>query len=256
MIVTTAGRTNEQYVAKAKEVATDLQVPYIKRNKKSLQSLHAENENIVVVGKDGIQLYHRDGKEPYFFHPNVAMIRVKRIINGESDPLIEAADLKEGDSFFDCTLGYASDSIVASYIVGEKGKVIGTEASPVLAYLTKQGLQSWKYDSSPIEQAMRRIIVQTGNHYDYLKEMPDNSVDVVYFDPMFEHSITESNAMQTLASFTSFAPLTEEIISEAKRVARKKVVLKDHFRSTRFQQLGFQQQIRKTSKFHYGVITI
>lgn len=256
MIVTTAGRTNEQYVAKAKEVANDLQVPYIMRNKKSLHSLHADNENIVVVGKDGIQLYHRDGKEPYFFHPNVAMIRVKRIINGESDPLIEAADLVEGDSFLDCTLGYASDSIVASYIIGEKGTITGIEASPVIAYLTRQGLQSWEHDFSPIEQAMKRIQVQTGDHYEYLQEMPDNSVDVVYFDPMFEDSIKESNALQTLAPFTSFAPLTEAIIYEAKRVARKKVVLKDHFRSTRFQQLGFQQQIRKTSKFHYGVITI
>ena len=256
MIVTTAGRTNEQYIEKAKQVATDLHVPYVKRNKKSLQSLHVQHENIVVVGKDGIQLYRRDSGEPYFFHPNVAMIRVKRILNGEMDPLIEAANLGEGDIFLDCTLGYASDSIVASFIVGEKGTVIGVEASPVLAYLAQQGLQSWQHDFLPIEQAMRRIQVQTGDHLSHLKEMADNSVDVVYFDPMFEESIQESNALQTLAPFTCTSSLSEEAVAEAKRVARKKVVLKDHFRSTRFQQFGFQQQIRKTSKFHYGVITI
>ncbi|MGM9926872.1 MAG: class I SAM-dependent methyltransferase [Bacillus sp. (in: firmicutes)] len=254
MIVTTAGRTSEQYIEQAKLVAYELNIPYIKRNKQSLNKLHEQHENIVVVGKAGIQLYHREGKDPYFFHPNIAMIRVKRMQNGEHDPLVDAADLQEGDSFLDCTLGYASDSIVASYAVGENGRVTGIEASILLAYLTKQGLQNWEHDYPPVQQAMRKINVLTGDHYTYLQQMPSDSVDVVYFDPMFEESIAESNALQTLAHFTDFSPLTEETIAEAKRVARKKVVLKDHFRSTRFQQFGFRQQIRKTSKFHYGVI--
>ncbi|MEH6941265.1 class I SAM-dependent methyltransferase [Bacillus sp. JJ722] len=256
MIVTTAGRTTEEYVAKAKEVANDLQVPYEPRRKRSLRALFKLHPLVVVVGKEGIHLYHQDGSEPYFFHPNLAMVRVKRLINDGHDAFIDISGLKQGDELLDCTLGYASDSIVASFVVGETGKVIGVEASPILAYLAKEGLQSWKGQHVQIEEAMRRITVVEGNHYNYLQQMPSNSVDVVYFDPMFEESIDESNALQTLSHFTSFAGITNEIIAEARRVARRKIVLKDHFRSTRFEEFGFIQHIRKTAKFHYGTIDI
>lgn len=256
MIVTTAGRTTEEYVTKAKAVANDLQVPYEPRRKRSVQALFKLHKLVVVVGKEGIQLYHRDGSEPYFFHPNLAMVRVKRLINEGHDIFIDVSGLKQGDVLLDCTLGYASDSIVASFVVGETGKVIGVEASPILAYLAKEGLQRWEGQQEQIEEAMRRIKVVEGNHYDYLQQMPSNSVDVVYFDPMFEESINESNALQTLSHFTSFASISNEIIAEARRVARRKIVLKDHFRSTRFEQLGFTQHIRKTAKFHYGTIDL
>lgn len=256
MIVTTGGRTTEEYIKKAMEVATDLQIPYISRRKQSLQSLYKQYNPVVIVGKEGIRLYHQDAKEPYFFHPNLAMVRVKRLMNHEHDAFIEIAQLKQGDTLLDCTLGYASDSIVASYIVGDAGRVMGVEASPILAYLTKLGLQSWEGQNREIQAAMQRIEVIEANHDCYLRSLPSKSVDVVYFDPMFEESIGESTALQTLSPFTVYSQLTGDIIDEAKRVARKKVILKDHFRSERFQQLGFTQHIRKTSKFHYGTIDL
>lgn len=256
MIVTTAGRTNEGYIEKAKSVAKQLQLLYVPRNKKSLHSFYNEYANILVVGKDGIQLYNKESNEPLFFHPNLAMIRVKRLQKGDHDPFIDVTGIKEGDSLLDCTLGYASDSIVASYIVGKTGKVIGVEASPVLAFLIQEGLKDWEAHNKVIERAMRRIDVINGDHLHVLKNMLDNSVDVVYFDPMFEESIEQSNALQTISLFASHANLSTETITEAKRVARKKVVLKDHFRSKRFEQFGFQQHIRKTAKFHYGTIDV
>ena len=57
---------------------------------------------------------------------------------------------------------------------------------------------------------------------------------------MFEESILESDGIRTLTHFAVTHSLTEEIIEEAKRVARNRVVLKDHFRSLRFEQFGFQ----------------
>ncbi|WP_019241886.1 MULTISPECIES: class I SAM-dependent methyltransferase [Bacillus] len=256
MIVTTGGRTNDSYILKAKNVAKDLQASYISRNKKSIANLLTTYDNVLIVGKDGLQLYNVTGNEPYFFHPNLAMIRVKRLIKGEADPFIDATGLEEGSSILDCTLGLAADSIVASFVVKERGHVIGVESSPVLSYMAKQGLQSWNDHNIEIVESMRRIQVVNDDHYSILTSMNDRSVDVVYFDPMFEESIEESNALQTISPFTNFSCLTEETIVEAKRVARKRVVLKDHFRSTRFQQFGFHQQIRKTAKFHYGIIEV
>ncbi|MGM9922854.1 MAG: class I SAM-dependent methyltransferase [Bacillus sp. (in: firmicutes)] len=254
MIVTTAGRTNEEYIKKAKAAARELHIPYVARRKQSIRSFFQEHDEVVVVGKEGIQLHHKDGREPYFFHPNLAMVRLKRLLSGKHDAFIEAASLVEGDCFLDCTLGYASDSIVASYAVGDSGRVTGIEVIPVLAYITERGLQSFTDAPQEIISAMRRVQVVNANHYDYLRNLPDKSVDVVYFDPMFEETIGESSAMQILSPFASFLTMTEETLTEAKRVARKKIVLKDHFRSPRFDQFGFRQHVRKSSKFHYGTI--
>jgi len=256
MIVTTAGRTNQEYTNIAKKVAAELGIPYVKRNKQSIAKMYSLSSNIVVIGKQGIELHNKDSNEPYFFHPNVAMIRAKRILKGEHDPLIEVSGLKEGESFLDCTLGYGSDSIIASLVVGESGKVIGIESSEILAYIVKEGLQSWGSQNQRIDQAMRNIEVINSNHLDILKSMPTKSIDVIYFDPMFEESITESNAIQAMSHHCNHETITADTIEEAKRVARKKIVLKDHFRSERFQMLGFEQQIRKTAKFHFGVINI
>lgn len=256
MIVTTAGRTNQEYIHLAKKVANELNIPYVKRNKQSIAKMFSISSNIVVIGKQGIELHNRESHEPYFFHPNVAMIRAKRILKGEHDPLIEISGLKAGDSFLDCTLGYGSDSIIASLIVGESGKVIGIESSTILSYIVKEGLQNWSSQNQQIDQAMRHVEVVNSNHYDVLKSMPTKSIDVIYFDPMFEESITESNALQTMSFHCNHDTITADTIEEAKRVARKKIVLKDHFRSERFKILGFEQLIRKTAKFHFGFINV
>ena len=50
------------------------------------------------------------------------MFRVKRLMRGEHDPFVQATQLESGMTVLDCTLGMASDSIVASYMVGESGK--------------------------------------------------------------------------------------------------------------------------------------
>ena len=72
---------------------------------------------------------------------------------------------------------------------------------------------------------------------------------------MFTMELEESSGIRPIKSIVS-SGLSDEAVIEAKRVARKKVVLKDDFRSQRFSYFGFRQIIRKSSKFHFGVIDI
>ncbi|MDR5650958.1 SAM-dependent methyltransferase, partial [Staphylococcus nepalensis] len=58
----------------------------------------------------------------------------------------------------------------------------------------------------------------------YLKEQKDKSVDVSYFGPMFSAEIKESQNLSGLSTLADRSRLTEEIVSEAKRVARKKLI--------------------------------
>lgn len=255
MFVTTAGRTNEEIVAQARKIADELKADFVPRKKRSVMAIQEIiQEDCLVVGKERLELYPFGEKEPFFFHPNSAMFRIKRLMKGESDPLIDAAKLEAGMCFLDCSLGLGSDSIVASFVAGKTGLVIGIEARQELAYLVKNGLKTWNSGYESINQAMHRIKVIEGYSLESLKKHEDNSIDCVYFDPMFDESILESDGIRGLTHFAIYEGLSKETIDHAIRVARKRVILKDHFRSKRFEEFGFEVYQRKSAKFHFGVI--
>lgn len=255
MIITTSGRTNEAMKEKARNIAELLGSEYIDRNKRSVKDIQKQvPEDCMVVGKERLELYPIGETQPFFFHPSSAMFRVKRLLKGGNDPFLEAACIKEGSSILDCTLGLASDSITASYAAGSKGKVTGLEGNKHLSFLVENGLRQWNSGLEIMNQAMGRINVEATMALPYLKKLPPESYDVVYFDPMFEEEILESEGIKALRNFAVYEDLTEEVIFHAKRAARQRVVLKDHFRSSRFAQYGFKVIERKSSKFHFGII--
>jgi hypothetical protein len=255
LFVTTAGRTNQQMIEKTVAMATELGVEYIPRKKKSVLRLQEEwKSDCLVVGKDRLELFTIGSTQPFFFHPNSAMFRIKRLLNGEHDPFVNAAKLELGMSFLDCTLGLASDSIIASFLVGDEGTVTGTEGQKYLAYVVKAGMKTWDSGLEAMNKAMARIQVLHINSRDYLKCLPNESVDCVYFDPMFEETILESDGIKSLGNLALYQDLTEDLITEALRVARCRVILKDHYKSKRFDAYGFDVHRRKTAKFHFGVI--
>ena len=255
MIITTAGRTNVNMVNQAIKIANDLNSKFVDRKKRSVYSLQKlANDDCLVVGKERLELFPFGEKEPFFFHPNSAMFRIKRLMKGEHDPFTEATQLHEGSSLLDCTLGLASDSIVASFVAGETGIVTGIEGNRYLSYIVHNGLQTWEASHFEISRAMTRIQVINEMSLEFLKGLSDNSYDCVYFDPMFEEHILESDGIQALSTFAVYEEMTSELVDEALRVAKERIVLKDHFRSLRFDKFKFHVHKRKTAKFHFGVI--
>ncbi|EGL81892.1 protein of unknown function DUF548 [Caldalkalibacillus thermarum TA2.A1] len=258
MLVTTA-RKQDHLESKAKQVAQRLGVPFVKRRSYSIQALCRtyEADHIVLVTSEGIKCAFCDGKEkPFFFHPNSAMLRIRRLMRGEEDPLAKAAGLKEGMSVLDCTLGLGADAIVASYIVGEKGRVVGIESVPVLACIVQDGLKTFETEQKAVNEAMRRIEVICNHHLSYLKQCADNQFDVVYFDPMFERTVQRSMGIAPLKRLANYEELKPEAIQEARRVARKRIVLKDSRESPRFEALGFTPLIRPHASFWFGIIDL
>ncbi|QVY60081.1 class I SAM-dependent methyltransferase [Cytobacillus gottheilii] len=254
MLLTTCGRPDEQNIQQARQAAEQLGIRFVYRKKRSIQSIQEqENSDCIVFGKERLELYRKGEREPFFFHPNSAMFRMKRIIRDEHDPFLTACNLSEGNSFLDCTLGLAGDSIMASYAVGSTGEVAGIEANPFIAYIVKNGLRTWSSGVAEMDEAMKRITVRQGYALNVLKNLPDNRFDCVYFDPMFEECIDASEGIKTLKNFAVYEPFTSELINEAIRVAKDRVVLKDHFRSEKFINYNFEVIKRKSAKFHYGI---
>lgn len=256
-IVTTAGRPDDVSMALAAFACQELGATFEPRKKRSVRKMsQALQANVMVAGKNRYDYYAYGAQEPFFFHPNSAAFRLKRVARGEAEPFLEAAQLQQGDSVLDCTLGLAADAMLAAYTVGETGRVVGLEANPNVAFIVRQGMQTYDTTELPLTACMRQIEVVQSEAIHYLKTLPDNAFDVVYMDPMFEEVIEEANNFHALRQAGVHVTLTDEWVDEAKRVAKKRVVLKAHFRSEWFSTYGFQQYERITAKFHYGVLNV
>jgi hypothetical protein len=257
MIITTGGKAKSELRHRAKRVGERLGVQYVDRADRSIANmLETVEDGVIVVRKERFDFYQKGSEQPAFFHPNSSMFRIKRLMRGDEDPFVRVASLKKGMTVLDCTLGWASDSIVASYVVGNTGKVVGVEVGETIALLTELGLNAYSDSNRDLVEAMKRIRVEHSDHLQYLQRCEENSFDVVYFDPMFEETIVESDGIAPLKRFAVYETITSEVIAEAKRVARMKVVLKDHWQSNRFDRFGFDVEKRKTSLFHFGSIDV
>ncbi|AHF06955.1 hypothetical protein DESME_07625 [Desulfitobacterium metallireducens DSM 15288] len=209
-----------------------------------------------------------DGQNRLSFHPNLAIIRILQGLRGEQDRFLVATNVKPGQTLIDATLGMGADALVAAWKVGESGKVIAFEHSPLLAALMKEGLLSLKDKQLPrimnslklnawkeLILASQRIEVIWGDHQKLLTELPESSVDVVYFDPMFRRTREKSSSIQPLHRYSDHRPLQQEAVQEAYRVACSRIVLKERKGSSEFVRLGFQVfNGGRYSQVDYGII--
>ncbi|WP_432355712.1 class I SAM-dependent methyltransferase [Sporosarcina sp. A2] len=255
VIITTAGRPDCVTESLARSAQIALGYDWIPRKKRSVKQLMDSYAcDVLVAGKQRYELYRYGAVEPFFFHPDTSAFRLKRLMKGESDPLIEVCQLAQGDSFLDCTLGLATDSIVASYAVGATGHVQGVEVDRDVAFITAKGLQQFEPKFDELKESMRGISVVQNSAASFLSTLPDNSFDVVYVDPMFTQVIKESTSFAPLRTAGVSGGLTIEWVEEAKRVATNRVVVKAHFSDSVFEQFGFTRIIRPNTKFHFGFI--
>lgn len=258
MIITTAPKPTARSLERARRLASELQAAVTPRKGLSVRKLlEASGDNRVIIVTDTeTRYYDHPDEPPLFFHPSMAFIRVKRLRKGEGDPLIALSRCEPGDRIIDCTAGMAADALVFSYAAGESGEVVALESEPVLCSLVKEGLRQYDTGLPDVNAAMLRIQMICGNHADYLASLPDNSADIVYFDPMFRQPIMESAAIGAFRSLANMDELTREVIEQAVRVARKTVIMKENGISDEFARLGFKRSQFNSSKIAYGVITI
>ncbi|WP_105123267.1 class I SAM-dependent methyltransferase [Streptococcus suis] len=248
-IVTTSLRMNQTLVLRAQEIAEQLNLDYQDRRKRSVQSILAKTEAdaVLVVYQDQLVLEEKTGQR-FFFHPDTAILRIK----SGRDPLLELLG-PDKQTVLDCTMGLASDSIV---LASAGHQVTALESSLLIHFMVSRGLKEFDSGNEAVNQAMRSIEAIWTDSLPYLKNQADKSVDVIYFDPMFSKEIKESQNLSGLAGLANAAPLSGELLAQAKRVAKEKIILKAHFRDAVFERFGFKRHVRPNQKFHYGEIRL
>ncbi|WP_315080975.1 class I SAM-dependent methyltransferase [uncultured Clostridium sp.] len=254
--VTTTREANESLNYKAKGISKDLNIPYIKRGNFSIKKtiLKDDFDYLLVVEKDKIVI--KGQHSTLFWHPNMSELKIKSIRQGNKEVMIEATKLKEGNSILDCTLGLAGDSLVFAAVVGKSGFVVGTEVNKYIAYLSKSGLETYNNVNGETVDCINNIKVVNESYEEYLLKQSDNSFDVVYFDPMFKEPNRKSASINAFRAFADHKGLTKEILMQALRVCKKRVVIKERQGSNDFEKLGIKKYYggKKSGAIIYGVI--
>lgn len=241
MFVSTSLNPTPSNYAKAKELSRLVNLPYFSRNGRSLQRLFIETDSdqAFVMEEKKLHIVHKSGSK-LAFNPGSSRLRVRSLRKGGSDPFLRLFNYKPGERILDATLGLGADAIVAAHLVSSRGQVVGWEISTLIAFLVKIGIKNYTSYDKALEEAMRRIEVKKIDYRTEIFKLPPQSFDIVYFDPMFTNPNYKSNSIQTLRPFTNQASLTKEIVLQAKKIARRLVILKaDRFFP--FSSIGFTE---------------
>ena len=259
-IATTGRREQKSSTESALDAANMLKIPFVERRDRSIEELahFYEVDSLIVAKKNSLRLLTLDERNEIsevFFHPSTAHLRIKMLRAGGVDRMIEAMGLTKGMRVLDCTLGLGADAIVSSFV--SRCEVTAIEINPLLAFVVERGLKTFDGDNQSVLEAMRRVQVIAGDHLEVLRAASARSFDVVYFDPMFRHPLERSSAFNVIRQAADHRPISEETIVEAKRVARRRVVLKENARSLEFARLGFETFVGgRYSPIKYGVIDV
>lgn len=238
LAVTTSGKPQEDLILRAREAARAWGLPFLPRRKKEPLGplLATAAEALIVFEREEVSLWDSEGS--FHFTPGMAHLRRLRHRAGQhDDALVRVAELRPGDSLLDCTLGMAQDAFMAALVVGPSGRVVGLEKSLALHAVVSEGLRAYNHepDACPVETL-------NVDAREYLRSLPSGAFEVVSFDPMFEKPRKSQPAFELLRRFAEHAPLTPETLEEARRVARRWVVVKGSKYSEDLRKLGLQAE--------------
>lgn len=236
LAVTVTANQPGRYEAEARRKAEAWGLPFVAREAPRAA------EALLVLGGEGWSL--RDGEGAIAFAPGLAAVRIKRLRSGvqQADHLVRLGELRPGDAVIDATFGLGADAMVCAHAVGPTGRVLGLEASLPLYALASEGLRAVPAESRTAEVLAHAapIELRHARAVDVLTTLPSRSVDCVFFDPMFDLPKTATPAFALLRRYALHDPLDERSLAEARRVARRWVVVKGGRYGNDFRRLGLE----------------
>jgi hypothetical protein len=187
---------------------------------------------VLVLRADGVVLLDAQGSARW--SAGMAHVRARNVERRAPQPdhLLLAGEIAPGDHVLDATLGRGQDALVLAQAVGKRGRVLGVEASLPLFAWTSTGMRR----CSRVEGALVECV--HGDALTVLRAQPAASFDVVFFDPMFDKPALYEEGFALVRRHADPSPVTESMLREARRVARRWVVVKAAPQSPLLRRLG------------------
>lgn len=228
LVVTTSHKARSAAIERAETFALQWGYEYRSRRDQPFEDMIGPNDAALVFTNSEVRLASHAGS--LTSHLGTAFIRLKSFSRSEGDPLIRAGELQLGDRVIDTTFGLGRDAIVAACAVGHTGAVTAVESSAGLFHLGHFGLTEGALSTNQVALIAGSTPAPTeivnADARQWLAAAPANSADVVLIDPMFDAPKTSDAGFALLRSVADAAPLDQQWVEEARRVARRFVVVK------------------------------
>lgn len=218
--VTTSRKVHDDRLAYARDRALQWELPFVERADQSMPQLLAAYDAVIVFEDDGVRL--ADVGADLAFHPGMAQQRIDRLQRGEPDALVEIAELEPGLRVVDATLGLGRDALVAAFVLGPSGRVVGLEANAVLYAFASEGLRGY-VERHHLAPRIAPISVRHADALAWLRTTTER-FDVVVLDPMFARPKAADPGFELLRRHAVGDPVTDELIAAARHRADRVVV--------------------------------
>lgn len=224
--VTTSLHADAETILSGTQWAQAVQGHFISRDGRSISALLSDLQvpALCVFTAAGPEIVSSKGR--HAFQLSMAELRIQQLRKGRIDHFMEAIGHSGPVRLLDCTCGFASDSIVASFALPKGSSVMALEVSPMLFAVTAWGLKHFIHDKDDVTAALRRINLTYCDYRTYLRNIHTDNPDVIYFDPMFSYPIYESPQFLPVRSIMDHGELDKLSIDLALQKARKKVIIK------------------------------
>lgn len=245
LIVTTSHKARPETIRRAHEFAAAHQYDFVPRGDDSVEDLLGSTDAALVVANGGvIRIATAHGS--LAAHLGTGYIRLKSLSRGDGDPLVRAGEIGSGDHVVDTTFGLGRDAIVAACAAGPNGQITAIESSDALFHLGQHGLTDGPLSPSEVAKVGDHLLAAPiqlvhGEAMAWLRAAEANSADVVLIDPMFDSPRSSDKGFELLRSLADASPLTADWVAEARRVARRWVVIKTGTAPAWFTNSGVQR---------------
>ena len=213
IVVTTCYKPSDGIRVRAALLAERFAAPLLERRAFDVMFSATDATHLYVVGREREEVRSRDGA--CFVQEGLLATKLHE---GARHPFIRA--LGPATSIVDCTLGLANDALHAAIVLG--CSVLGVEGSPVIHALLEEGLPRL----SVLYPPARRIRPIHDDALTVLRGLDDRSHDVVVLDPMMSRPRKSAPSFAVLRDFAVPERASADLLAEAGRVARSRVVLK------------------------------
>lgn len=255
-LITTSRKAKESDRLLAIEFSKKYDGFFQSRNDTSLENLFLQYPEFqdIIVFEEGLPVLFKKGNSlPFYFHLNMAAIRLNQLEKRHKDRLLDVATISEGMVVLDGTLGLGSDALVLSWQVGESGKVIALEKSEAIYGIMKESFHSLIGQGHEYSFLLRRIEIIHDSLGEYVRKREDSSFDMVYLDPMFDRPRKKSDGIESLRLWAVDEIPTPEVIEECLRVSKNKVIIKEPKASRWWKEGGYSFQNELTGQRYQSV---
>jgi hypothetical protein len=218
-VVVSTRKASAEAKLHAQEIAQHLDWPYedywgsIKKAR-----LRHEAEFSLVVSSEEVRLSWDDGN--FKHHPGLSIYRIG---NARPSPFIAALRPQWGERTLDTTLGFGRDALQVADRT--QAPLLAFERNHIIALLTHLGLDDLARRKR-FRKVCPHIKVIRGDGFRFMKNCQRNQFDLVLLDPLFPRPIKGSRDMEVLHKLVSPEPFDQEVVREAARVAKRRVVIR------------------------------